>query len=49
MTKHDEQLCAGNLYEELQEIGKMSSENEYVELPGTSTITCASFLTIYCC
>ena len=40
---------AGNLLEELEELKKMISNEEAVEVSGTSTELCNSFLTIYCC
>lgn len=49
MQKKDVLECAGNLCEEMEEIKKLISEEDSVMVPGTSTRSCATFLTIYCC
>lgn len=40
---------AGNLAEEMEEAGKLVSEEENLEVRLTTTSTCSTFLTIYCC
>lgn len=40
---------AGNLHEEMEEIKKLSSDADDMIPYGTSTRSCNTFLTIYCC
>lgn len=40
---------AGNLAEEMEEAGKLVPEEENMDVHVTTTSTCSTFLTIYCC
>ena len=40
---------AGNLLKEIEEIKKMAQDESNIEVAGTTTVICNSFLTIYCC
>lgn len=49
MQKNEILECAGNLYEEMEEVRKLVSDNDEMVPYGTSTRNCSAFLTIYCC
>lgn len=49
MKKNEISDCAGNLYEEMEEIKKFISDENSTIPYSTSTRSCAAFLTIYCC
>lgn len=49
MQKSVEFACAGNLEAESEEILRMYSSDEDINVFATNTVTCNSFMTIYCC
>ena len=40
---------AGDVYEEILEIDKILSKEEYIEEPGTLTSRCTVILSVVCC
>lgn len=49
MQKKETLECAGNLFEEMEEMKKLISDEDSTMPYSTSTRLCAAFLTIYCC
>lgn len=49
MLHNLESSCAGNLYEELEEVQKLIPSEDAVEVAATTTERCAALLTIFCC
>lgn len=40
---------AGDLLEEVDEISRIIPEGDIAEIVNSHTVTCSTFLTIYCC
>lgn len=49
MIKENAMEYAGSLEIELKEMDKLLSDDESVEIPGTTTSRCSVVLTIICC
>ena len=49
MQKKEILECEGNLYEEMDEIRKLVSDDDNIIPYGSTTRLCEAFLTIYCC
>lgn len=49
MENRREEICAGDLLYEMQEVDKLILDTDSKELLSSHTAECSMFLTIYCC
>lgn len=49
METREKLVYSGDLKEEINEMERIFSSEDIVEIPGSTTSRCGAFLTIYCC